>query len=146
SATLFDAGPACCTRGAQVVITNAVWLHCHSAPSKPLSTDLGWARKTTMPASATVANVIASVRKDSRKIVIAVAPFVSVRTLGAAPVLPCEGDHNSAVFPDYERSAIPAIFRDLIGCDYGWLRDAHRCTRLFVAWRAFVRGRRTHKC
>jgi hypothetical protein len=63
------------------------------------------------PASAVVATVIASARMLSRKRVMAVAPFVWVRRLGATPVLPYEGNHNSAVFSGYERSAVAAIFR-----------------------------------
>ena len=64
TATLFvvsNAGGACRSgRNAQVVITKAVWVHCHSEPSTALSIDFGRVMTTAPPASAAIANVIAS--------------------------------------------------------------------------------------
>ena len=54
-----NAGTACrWGRNAQVVITKAVWVHCHSEPSTALSIDFGRAMAT--PASAAITNVITS--------------------------------------------------------------------------------------
>lgn len=39
---------------------------------------------------------------------------------------------------------VQRFFVYLIGCDYGWLRDARGCTRMSVARRASC-GRRTHR-
>ena len=69
-----NAGGTCRSgRNAQVVITKAVWMHCHSEPSTALSIDFGRVMAIAPPASAAITNVIASTFTLSGKKVMAVA-------------------------------------------------------------------------
>jgi hypothetical protein len=75
-----NGGTACrWVRNAQVVITKAVWMHCHLEPSTALSIDFGRVMATAPPVNAAITNAIASTFGLNRKKVMAIAP----RHLGA---------------------------------------------------------------